>query len=578
MTLKIFIKNKFSDFFWFYNHIGKKIFFSIILAILVGLLDGVGLTMFLPLLQIVNESQSYNASGLGNLEIILNWITFIGFELNLVTTLFLMIVFFVLKGMVKYISEIFRIILQQNLLKKARLSLLEDFNSISFDFYLKSDVGQIQNTLTGEVDRIQQAFNFYFRTLEQIFLVLVYIIFAFFVDFKFAFLVTLGGLSTNFFYKAIYSKTKRASSKFTDSSNFLQSQILQHVHNFKYLHATGTYKTYSNKIKSTILNIEVTRRSIGFFNSILVAAREPIVILVVGIVIYIHVNVLNGVLSSILISLLFFYRALTSLTTLQNNWNRYISLSGSMANMKLFSNKLKKNKQIEFQKDYKGFKKRIEISKLNFSYGNNLILKKIDLVINKNECIALVGESGSGKTSLINVITGLLAYQTGSLKIDGEELSKINKTAFQTKIGYITQEPVIFNDTLFNNITLWDKRNEKNIARFNHVINQSVLEGLICQLPNREETMLGNNGVNLSGGQRQRISIARELYKNKDILILDEATSSLDLHTEKLIKKTIDSLKNSCTIIIIAHRLSTIKNVDKIYRLENGILKQETKT
>ena len=260
---------------------------------------------------------------------------------------------------------------------------------------------------------------------------------------------------------------------------------------------------------------------------------------------------------------------------MQGSWNGYIGLSGSINNMKLFSAELKNNQKLKPQEKFNGFHRNIKISNLSFNYDDRLVLDSINLEINKNECVAFIGESGSGKTTLINIICGLMTYKSGSITIDGQELSQIDKTTYQSKIGYITQEPVIFNDTLFNNITLWDEKNKKNIDRFNNVIDQSVLLDLITQLPNKEDTVLGSNGMNLSGGQRQRISIARELYKNKDILILDEATSSLDLDTEKLIKKTIDFIKKTCTVIIITHRLSTIDNVDKTYRLERGSLKSK---
>lgn len=575
MVLKDLLKNKLSDFIWFYLKLGPKIFLSIILSILVGLLDSIGLSMFLPLLQIFNENQTFDKSGLGNFELLINWITSTGLEMNLTTILYLIVVFFVLKGISKYISEILKIILQQNLLKKVRLALLEDFSNINFNYYLKSDKGQVQNTLTGELDRVQQAFGTYFTALEQFFSVLVYVTFAFFVDFNSAFLLTLGGLLINILYKTIYSKTKKASYRYTDSSNFLQSQILQYVHNFKYFHATSTYKIYLEKIRNTVFGIENTRRRIGFYNSILSAAREPIVLFVFCIIIYIQVNILDGVLGSILISFLFFYRALTNLTLMQSSWNGYIGLSGSINNMKLFSAELKNNQKLKPQEKFNGFHRNIKISNLSFNYDDRLVLDSINLEINKNECVAFIGESGSGKTTLINIICGLMTYKSGSITIDGQELSQIDKTTYQSKIGYITQEPVIFNDTLFNNITLWDEKNKKNIDRFNNVIDQSVLLDLITQLPNKEDTVLGSNGMNLSGGQRQRISIARELYKNKDILILDEATSSLDLGTEKLIKKTIDFIKKTCTVIIITHRLSTIDNVDKTYRLERGSLKSK---
>jgi subfamily B ATP-binding cassette protein MsbA len=137
-------------------------------------------------------------------------------------------------------------------------------------------------------------------------------------------------------------------------------------------------------------------------------------------------------------------------------------------------------------------------------------------------------------------------------------------------VGYITQDPVIFNDTVFNNISFWGAESEFNKKRFWTAVKQAAIFDFIDELPNKVQMVLGNNRVNLSGGQRRRISIARELFKEVEILILDEATSALDSETEKAIQRNIDDLKGDYTILIIAHRISTIKNADRIVVMKNG--------
>ncbi|WP_265163909.1 ATP-binding cassette domain-containing protein [Salinimicrobium tongyeongense] len=147
---------------------------------------------------------------------------------------------------------------------------------------------------------------------------------------------------------------------------------------------------------------------------------------------------------------------------------------------------------------------------------------------------------------------------------------RLDMMSLQERIGYITQDPVIFGDTLFNNVTFWAEDNEKNRQKFWKAIEQAAILDFVHELPAKEETILGNNGVNLSGGQRQRISIARELFKQVEILILDEATSALDSETERAIQTNIEKLKGSYTMLIVAHRIATIKNADKIVVMKNG--------
>jgi subfamily B ATP-binding cassette protein MsbA len=142
-------------------------------------------------------------------------------------------------------------------------------------------------------------------------------------------------------------------------------------------------------------------------------------------------------------------------------------------------------------------------------------------------------------------------------------------------VGYITQEPVIFSDTIYNNITFWAPKTPENLLRFQQVLEQSSLKKFVDELPNQADSELGNNGVNISGGQKQRISIARELFKEIDLLVMDEATSALDSETELAIKESIDALKGKYTILIIAHRLSTVRNANQVVLMHQGKIEQK---
>ncbi|WP_240612511.1 ABC transporter ATP-binding protein [Brumimicrobium salinarum] len=325
------------------------------------------------------------------------------------------------------------------------------------------------------------------------------------------------------------------------------------------------------QLKKQIKAVENNNTQIGYLNAKITALREPILIGVVCVVILIQVEFLGGQLAGIMISLLFFYRALSGLMIFQGSYNNYLSVSGSLENIIDFENELKVNKESNGNKDFKQFKDSIIVKNVDFGYDEtDGILKNLNLEIPKNKTIAFVGESGSGKTTLVNLVGGLLKPKKGEIYVDGVSFEELDLNAYQSRIGYITQEPVIFNDSIFNNVTLWATPTPENIKRYEEALQQASLHQFIATLSKKGETMLGNNGINLSGGQKQRISIARELYKNIDILILDEATSALDSETEKEIQTNIDKIKGDYTILIIAHRLSTIKNADKVYMMDKG--------
>ena len=461
------------------------------------------------------------------------------------------------------------------LIKKLREDLLEDIVLLKYNFFTTRDAGNIQNTLTSEVERIQLAYMYYFQSFEQGMLILVYVGFAFTIDPFFAIIVSVGGVVTNIFYKTLYKITKQTSNEFTDDNNKFQGEIIELVSNYKYLKATGLINNFKYFIYDSIKKIELKRKKIGLINALLTALREPILMLVVVSVIIIQIKVLEGKLGPILVALLFFYRALNSLTTLQNYWNRFLGVSGSINNQKTFEEDVYLNKELNIASNYTGFKKEIYLSNISFSYEKTRIISNLNLKISKNEVIAFVGESGSGKTTIVNLICGLLDNFQGEILFDKININSIDKNSLRKKIGYITQEPVIFTDTIFNNVTFWSKKNEHTLKKFSKVIDQVDLRDLINDLPEKEDTLLGINGAKLSGGQKQRISIAREIYKDIEILIMDEATSAIDNQTEKSIKDSISNLIGGITIIMIAHRLSTIDIADKIFLIEKGKIKYE---
>src|SRR5690606_6358858 len=207
---------------------------------------------------------------------------------------------------------------------------------------------------------------------------------------------------------------------------------------------------------------------------------------------------------------------------------------------------------------------------VGFNYGKKQVLRDVTFTLYKNKTLALVGESGSGKTSLMNLMAGLALPDEGEINIDGQSVRQLDRRSFQRRIGYITQEPVIFSDTIFNNVTFWDKPTAENKLRFYEALRKAAVYDFVMGLEQQEESPLGSNGIMVSGGQKQRISIARELYKDVDILLMDEATSALDSETEKAIQENIEALKGKFTIVIIAHRLSTVKNADQIMLLKQG--------
>lgn len=221
------------------------------------------------------------------------------------------------------------------------------------------------------------------------------------------------------------------------------------------------------------------------------------------------------------------------------------------------------------------FRERLVLDKVSFSYQDDPVLKSLSLTIPKGATVALVGQSGSGKSTVANLVTRFYDVNQGSIRLDGIDVREVTKASLRGLMGLVTQDSILFNDTVRNNILLGKEgATQEEIEAAARVANAHEF---ISQLPKGYDTNIGDSGNKLSGGQKQRLSIARAVLKNPPIMILDEATSALDTESERLVQDALEKMMRNRTSLVIAHRLSTIKSADQIVVMREGeIVEQGT--
>jgi subfamily B ATP-binding cassette protein MsbA len=224
-------------------------------------------------------------------------------------------------------------------------------------------------------------------------------------------------------------------------------------------------------------------------------------------------------------------------------------------------------------KSLQSFEKDIVFDRVQFGYYGDAVIKNVSFTIQKGQTVALVGPSGSGKSTLATLLARFYDPQGGEVRMDGTALREYKLKDVRSCIGFVSQDSILFNDTIQNNITLGasdvDTKDVKNAASIANALEfiERIEEGF--------EYNIGDGGNKLSGGQKQRLAIARAIYKNPPILILDEATSSLDSESERLVQDALEKLMIGRTSIVIAHRLSTIRKADSIIVLDQGVVREQ---
>ena len=261
-----------------------------------------------------------------------------------------------------------------------------------------------------------------------------------------------------------------------------------------------------------------------------------------------------------------------SLASIKSSTGAYEAIQQDLTNSSEIKPTTNKFKSIKIEKRYLNPKKQISLENVSFRYPgkNELVLNQMNISIPVKKIIGIVGPSGSGKSTLVDILLGLIEPQKGSLKIDGKIINNQNRRSWQNSIGFVAQAIFLSEGTIAENVAVGISKNQINFNQVDNALKLANLEEFVKDLKNGVHTKVGERGVQLSGGQRQRIGIARALYHQAKILVFDEATSSLDGITEKMIMQAVHKFSDEKTIIMIAHRLKTVEKCDQIFFIDEG--------
>ena len=559
---------------------------NILFNILYAIFSALAFVSFIPMLDVlfkqtkkVYEMPVY--SGIGNIreyaENYFNYYISKQLETDISTTLIIVvsivIFFFLMKNVFNYLALFNITFVKNGLLKKLRESLYSKVLVMPIPYFINKKKGDLMSRITADILEIQTS---YLSILELMVREPLTILFTLIVMFTISPELTLFVIlfiPISGFIISIVGKRLRKDSKEVQQqqSNFL-SIIDETISGQKVIKSFLSESFFSRKFdKINHLLFKYSNKVINRKN-LAGPFSEFMGILVIGVLLWFGgrmVLVSDSISGTTFI--VFMGLAYNILTPAKNLSKSFYSIKkGNAAAERVFeiieydkySNDRTRNIEIE------EFKDKISFQDLEFSYGESKILDGITFTIKKGESVALVGSSGSGKSTIANLLNGFFSADSGSLLIDGINISDIKRESLYKNISIVTQESILFNDNIFNNIKIGNLDAEKeDIIR---AAKEANAHEFIEEQINGYETVIGDYGNKLSGGQKQRLTIARAMLKSPSILILDEATSSLDSKSEKKIQDAINKLMQGKTSLIIAHKFSTIKKCDKIILIDKG--------
>ena len=492
---------------------------------------------------------------------------------TLIIVVSIVIFFFLMKNIFNYLALYNITFVKNGLLKKLRENLYSKVLLMPISYFLNKKKGDLMSRITADILEIQTS---YLSILELMVREPLTILFTLIVMFTISPSLTLFVIlfiPISGFIISIIGKKLRKDSKEVQlqQSNFLsiidetisgqkviKSFISESFFLKKFDQINNLLFRYSNKV--------VNRKNLaGPFS-------EFMGILVIGVLLWFggKMVLINASISGTTF-IVFMGLAYNILTPAKNLSKSFYSIKKGNAAAERVFEIIEYSKEIDDQRrsiDMNEFKDKISFNDLEFSYGESKIIDKLNFTINKGESIALVGSSGSGKTTIANLLNGFFNANSGNIIIDGINITDIKRESLYKNISIVTQESILFNDTIFNNIKIGNL--DSNREDIINAAKEANAHDFIKDQVNGYDTVIGDYGNKLSGGQKQRLTIARAMLKSPSILILDEATSSLDSESEKKIQDAINKLMYGKTSLIIAHKFSTIKKCDKIILIDKG--------
>jgi ATP-binding cassette subfamily C protein len=558
-----------------FNKHPYKMLTIVLTMALVSVVQGVGIALLSPLLSLVGLQ---NAAASGRLSLaVAHILKIVGLPMTIKTVLALFVFLVAIENLLKFLQLSYTRRFIAEFVIDLRATLYDAYLKASWPYWLEKHLGHMTGRLTGENTRVEVALNALLSFLSDFILIAVLFGVAFVFSWPMALVFLVSGGLLALLIENRFVILHNSGQNISSQNTTVQEVVHEHLSGGKLIKSAGLQEqslSILGKSIGQLSRLEVDTAVAGFAIN---ALFNPLVVLILSVGFFCGISYLHVPPTKALVILFVFFRLSTRLSGLQNTGHTILTYSPAYA---VILKDIKEASAAAEQKPSNAMyacaplTQTLALKQVTFGYRPGMpIIHDLSLEIPAGKTIAIVGESGSGKSTVLDLLVGLLRPQSGDVWIDQMPVGQLELTSWRKQIGYVGQDPVLFYDSVGNNIRWADPHvSSENIE---HAARLAQAHDFVMALLAKYDTQIGHRGVQLSGGERQRIALARALVRAPNLLILDEATSALDAISEKLVQEAIDSLKNKMTIIIVTHRLVTVRNADYIYLLDKGSIKQQ---
>ena len=548
-----------------------KVLLALCLMVSLSLMEGISLLMLVPLLQLVGLN--VQEGSIGRLaEFISSIFSAIGIRPTLIAVLCIYVFIVIIHSLLRRWETSISLSLEYEFVVRLREKLYQAIANTNWLFFARNRVSDFTHALTIEMERIGAATYYILNLLATGIVAIAYILLAIKLSARMTGLVFLCGIGLLLLLKKKTKIAHETGEGLSEAMSSLYNAISEHLNGMKTAKSYGVeerhieiFRGLAEQVRYMYTHAVQNQAEINYWFNI-----GSVIIL--SVILFISVQVLSIPTAGLLLLLFLFARVMPKFSNIQQSFQSLINMLPSFSRVIELQRRCEEAVEIDTQRYEKiDIGHGIRFNKVSFSYdGNSRVIKGLDITIKAGQTTAIIGPSGTGKTTIADLLMGLIVPNEGSILIGEKEFGPERTRAWREQIGYVPQDTFLFNDTVKANL-LWakpDAKEEEIIQSLKSAATEEFISGLLRGL----DTILGDRGVLVSGGERQRIALARALLRKPSLLILDEATSSLDSENEKQIQKAIEKLHGDMTILVISHRLSTIRGADIIHVIEDGRL------